>query len=212
MAASAYEELTDGALVEALRSADPEAPDLSDLLIEMWKRELGDALSYCRELMAANGDGRLNRHPDARLYDVLEVMQGTFGRAVDAEGWLDLASAYEERILDALMITAARRNPEIGYEVLAIAKERGNHDVINKALLSLTRSVPANDSNLLTCLMQWAQDRSVPPRARVALFERVGELPWSREAEDFLIQHHLDDDGSDPPITAAINEALKRCR
>jgi hypothetical protein len=210
MTASSFHELTDAELVETLHSIDPLASDLSDLMVEMWQRQLPEAEGHARKLMDANLDGNLDRHPDSKLYDVLEVMCDRFDRHTDAQEWLDFASGYEQRILDVLMIIAVRTNPSMGYEVLELAKQKGDYDVISKALLSVIRSTPESDSNLPECLMWWAQDRAVMPNTRVAILRRLSVLPWSKELEDFFVRRHIEDDGSDVAMTDAIADALKQ--
>jgi hypothetical protein len=74
MTTSSFHGLNNAELVRALHDIDPLASNLSDLLTEMWQRELPEAERYGLKLMAANLDGNLNRHPDTKLYDVLEVM------------------------------------------------------------------------------------------------------------------------------------------
>ena len=212
MRAPPFHALSDAELIDALHGIAPLASDLSDLLVEMWKRELPEAERYGHKLMAGNLGGNLNRHPDARLYDVLEVMCGCFNRPLNAQDWLALASAHEQRILDTLMIIAVRRDLRMGYEVLDLAEQQGDYNVISKALLSVVRSVPVSESNLSECLMRWAQDRAVMPNTRVAVFRRLSELPRSEKVEDFVIRCHIEDDGGDAAVTDAINDVFKQHR
>lgn len=210
--ADSFETMTDAELVAALRRIDPLAPNLSDLLVEMWKRGVREAERYGRKLMAGNIDGNLNRHPDTRLYDVLEVMGGRFDGPSDAQDWITLASGYEQRIRDTLMAIGARNNPRIGYEVLELAERTGDLDSINEALRSIVGSVSANDAGLRDCLMHWAKSLQAMPSTKVAILRRLAELPWTQDLEDFFVQCDVEDDGSDASVTETINEALRRVR
>jgi hypothetical protein len=205
-----FETMTDAELVKTLHDFDPLSPNLSDPLVEMWRRGLREAERYGRRLMAGNLDGNLNRHPDTRLYDVLEVMCGCFNRPIGAEAWLHMAPGYEQRILDTLMIITLRTNPEFGYEVLQVAERERDDELVSKALLSVVRSVPANEAKLQACLVRWAREPVVMPVARLAVFRRLGELPRTPTLEDFFVQNCVDDDGSDPALTEVINDALRR--
>lgn len=207
---SAYGSMTEAELSKALQHCDPRAADLSDLLIEMWKRGMTEAHEYGMALMSGNRDGNLHHHPDARLYDVLEVLCGCFRVPCDAQDWLKFAYGYEQRILDALMAQSLRENRRMGYEVLELAKSEGNYHIISNALLSVIECVPSSDAELQTCLIHWAKDREVLPKTRIAIFNRFVVLPRTEELEDFLVRCHIEDKGDDAAITSAINLALRQ--
>lgn len=203
-----YATKTNADLVVSLREVDLLAANLSDLLVEMWKRGLREAHHFAVKLMLENGDGDLNRHPDERLYDVLEILSGGF-KPLSAESWLQLASGYEQRILDALMINTVRSNPRIGFEVLdGVAKDNCDK-TIDKALISVVSAIPENTEGLQECLMRWVEDQRIGPNSRVAIFRRLGELQWNEQLEDFLVRASINDNGYDAALTESISEALR---
>ena len=204
-----FENMADAELVATLGDIDPLAPNLSDLLVEMWKRGLREAESYGLNLMAEDLDGNLNRHPDERLYDVLEIMCGCFEGTLDAGDLLILAS-WGQRIFDVLMTIAIRTNPRIGYEVLDLAVKESDGDRINTALRSIISCVPTGEAELQSCLTYWVEKREAMPNTRVALFRRLAELPWSEELEDFFVRCQVDDDKNDAAISEAIDQALRQ--